>query len=459
MNYSKNSTIAISTSTNYFKDKSKGKRLYTYGFKPEIVSFDNVADIMNAKAVSAAHFKKGHRKNDNILELYPVLLDDFDHPDSYKYFEKCLNDAGIAYIRVPSRSYADHPYKFHYMIPTDKPLPMDTLEAYRSAKLASYQAIGLDIELYNQNTDTSVAYERARYLGPACENKATAEIMATVSKTVYGKALSIVIPDEVIQVSTKTKSQKKLTCKAEPASTLFTNASKWDASKYRKSVVVYQADDVYYLNPDAIIKTEHGLIKLSKLNEAIKEGDTSARIKTICPICNQEHSDGMGDGYGWVQRSTTGGDVMLHCSGEHCEGKTFLIDSTSREITTAFKLSFTNIDFFRLRHYPPSTMQLLLFYLSEAQKQGTNLIFASQKHTKEALKMGNDQHRNARSTLKSLGYIEPIQKPHNGKVWHYTRLIYVSGTGIRPEYCPDCGSEINHKPWQFCPECGVQNAS
>ncbi len=456
MNYSKNSSIALHVSTNFFID-DRGKRVYQKGFEPIVIPFSDVVQIMNNKAVAAVGFKGGKRAASNIVEAYPILLEDFDDKDAYQYFETCLDNAGIAFVRVPSRSYADYPYKFHYLIPTDKPLPTSSKQDYEAVKLATYEAIGIDTARYKSDTDLKVAFDRARYLSPAIENEATAAIMADVSKIVYGEPLSVVTP-------TKSKSQAKIPLKRKNAviakyethNTVFNDLSKWNADDYRKSAIMYEADEVYYLNPNAIIKTVQGGIKLSDFEKLIPAGDIKTEIKTVCPICNQDHSDGIGEGYGWVQRSTTGGDIMLHCKGDHCEGKTFLIDDVDREIQTAQKLPFTNIDFYRLRQHPPTVKDLLLFYLSEAARQGTNIVFASSEHTRKVLKMGNKQLLTARRSLKSLGYIEAVQKQQNGKVWHYTKLIYISGTGVRPDYCINCGGELTQKGLTYCGHCGVK---
>jgi rubrerythrin len=455
MNYS---TVAVSTSTSFFIDK--GKRIYSKGFKPETVAFDEVAGVMNTKAVAAVDFKSGKRNVSNIAEAYPVILEDFDQPGAYEYFEQCLINANIAYIRVPSRSYARYPYKFHYLIPTTAPLPMESKQAYELAKLSAYESIGIDIQRYKHDTDLKVAFDRARYLSPACENSDTMVKADSVSKTVHGKPLVVVKsehssdhekPNTSVSKASgdhKSEQQNSLTCKTQ-----------WSVEAYRKSIIVYVADEVYYLNREAKIKTERGVIALGELDKLIPCDNTTTQIKSVCPICNSEHSDGIGEDYGWIQRSHTNNDIMLYCSGEHCNGKTFLIDNPDREVMEAKKLTITDIDVNRFAKETPSTLKLYLFYLSEAHYQSSNTILATIAYTKKKLSMGNDAHTKARRRLIEMGYIESIDKPYKGKVWNYTRLLYISGTGIRTEYCPECGSEIKHKPWQFCPECGVEHAS
>ena len=61
MNYSKNSSITLSVSTNFFIDPKEGKRVYQKGFKPISIHFDEVVQVMNSKAVAAANFKSGKR--------------------------------------------------------------------------------------------------------------------------------------------------------------------------------------------------------------------------------------------------------------------------------------------------------------------------------------------------------------------------------------------------------------
>ncbi len=90
----------------------------TFNYKAyETESIDELVGYVNTHAILPCAVDKGHRKKDNVKEIYNWIRLDVDVEGEAEKIDVALKD--MMYIKKPSTSHAKYPYKWHYLIPIE----------------------------------------------------------------------------------------------------------------------------------------------------------------------------------------------------------------------------------------------------------------------------------------------------------------------------------------------------
>ena len=115
----------------------------TFNFKTfESDSLDETIKFLNTHAVVPCRLRGGHRRSENIEEIYPWIRLDIDVEGESKIVDAALKD--LMYIKKPSTSHDKNPYKWHYYIPVDG--TFQSYESYKQIYMRFLEEFGLDIK-------------------------------------------------------------------------------------------------------------------------------------------------------------------------------------------------------------------------------------------------------------------------------------------------------------------------
>jgi hypothetical protein len=109
------------------------KKAATFGYSEfETEDIHEFVEYINTHAVLPSKVKGGHRLTDNVEEIYGWIRLDVDIKGEAKRIDKALKK--VMYIKKPSTSHLDNPYKWHYFIPID-----NVSQSYDAYKLQYYE--------------------------------------------------------------------------------------------------------------------------------------------------------------------------------------------------------------------------------------------------------------------------------------------------------------------------------
>ena len=156
---------------------------FDYGMA-QLSSLDELMHTMNRKAVAPGIFMGGHRGGSYLKAMGNVYFIDIDTAPQtdeapyYQTIEAKLKTLNISFVSVPSKSAYQYPYKRHIAIVLDGNLPK---QGGLFTDTANYilKTIGIDVKKDGNQIsgvdvnriDLKVAFDRSRFLTPACINK------------------------------------------------------------------------------------------------------------------------------------------------------------------------------------------------------------------------------------------------------------------------------------------------
>lgn len=420
---------SISCST---RGKGKG---YTFGFTEcEFDSLEHLATIMNTRAVSAAVFRNGHRKKEHIERLLPILLLDIDRKGMSELIEASLERFSIGYVRVPSASWADNRYKYHYAILLDG---TPSLENYRDKVVAVLKSVRIDPVWVDIK-----AVEPARQLAPAKIDKETAKVMDSAVKIHYGSPLPIHVASSFEENG---KDQD--------------GTPKSDLDLESLDAVKKVMGDLVLLDATMEIVTEKGTMRLSDLEKEIEVGDTTSTIRCDCPIHNPEHEDGLGADYAYAFRSTESGKIVIKCSGAHCDGRIYAIYDRDSYRSGGDRVWFelNSADVMNLWEAGKAHRSIMYVYctlVETAVRQKTNRIWITNSFLVDKFGTSESDIKLSIRYLKELGYVTGRKFDQRAKKY-FMELPFVSNRSLHPIHCKICGSVLSRNCHDtFCTVCG-----
>jgi len=195
-----NNKILLSTAKSSNKATTNGYEV------TEIVTLQQLMQVMNRKAVAIGLFSNGHRHGNYLKSMANVYFVDIDiapatdETSYYQTIEAKLKALNISFVSVPSKSADQYPYKRHIAIILDSYLPTGK-KAFNEAAHYILDTVGIDVA----KIDNRVAFNNVSFLAPASINKNFTNY-DDVSNFYNGEALSIpehlkAVHDEVTAIN------------------------------------------------------------------------------------------------------------------------------------------------------------------------------------------------------------------------------------------------------------------
>lgn len=268
-------------------EKGKGK-IYTFGFKDVNVDLSTLGEVANRNAISGPGYKDGHRKGENIIRGSNIILIDCDEPAQAEAVEEKLQY--YDYVKAPSASNLEYDYKWHYIIPTQKPLSIYPA-GYRWQVEQFFRQIGINDSMI----DTSGSYDIARQFAPAIIKMSAEEAddLTYINNTELQAPIIENIPEEMKQKALKS---------------ISISVSAKTASKLPSEHLWYDGKPISYKE---VIK---GVREANKGDSVIVSGFG-------CPHNNKHSLDNRyGYGFAFINKRN---EVTVKCSGNECKSKPY----------------------------------------------------------------------------------------------------------------------------------------
>ena len=258
-------------------------KVYTYGFKFQDVTLDELVSVANSCAVSGAEYEGGHRKASNVLSGSNLILIDCDEPGQAEAVEARLSM--YDYVKVPSASNLSNDCKWHYFIPTQVPLSIYP-GGYKYQVQQFFNQVGITDEMI----DVTGSYDIARQFAPAMFDGA--DDLSVVNDTEL-RVPVMEVPEEL-----SNEAYESITVDIEGIV----------AEELPLGSVWYQGKAITYADT---VKA------LSSAGEGVIVSGFG------CPH-NRNHSLDNKRGYGFAYKSATG-EVVIKCSGNACKDEPYFV--------------------------------------------------------------------------------------------------------------------------------------
>lgn len=260
---------------------SLGVKVYNDGFSQcHLESLKQLAQLANTHSIAAAHYTDGRRVGSGVHTGGSIIMIDCDKKGQADEVEKRISN--YSYVKVPSQSNLKSPYKWHYFIPTQKPLSVFSA-AYKYQIMAFFNQVGITTDMIDPS-----AVDIARQFAPAIIGMSIDEAMEL--STWEDNDLFAPVAEAPIELCSQNIKSKWAKIKGITTDTLPANHV-W----FHGKAVTYE---------DAV--------------EAIRANGDGFTSGFGCPNNNDTHSANYraGYGFGYVSRD---GDVIIKCSGDSCK--------------------------------------------------------------------------------------------------------------------------------------------
>ncbi len=258
----------------------KGK-IFTYGFKDVEITLAQLTEIANKNAISGPTYKNGHRKGTNVIRGSNIILIDCDEPGQAEAAEHRLQH--YDYVKVPSASNLKHPYKWHFIVPTQEPLSIYPA-AFKWQIEQFFQQVGITDEMI----DVTGSYDIVRQFAPASISmtKEEADALSEVND-VDLQVPVIEAPEELKNAAAKSVS----------------------ISVEGKTVEELPTGHLWY---------EGKGITYADTVKAVSSAETGVIVSGFgCPH-NNKHTLDNKRGYGFGYKTDTG-EIVIKCTGNACK--------------------------------------------------------------------------------------------------------------------------------------------
>lgn len=316
----------LSISKTHIKDNPKA---YTFGFKPvKIESLKQLAVTCNNYSVSIPEYQDGCRNNKNIISMGNYIFIDCDKEGQTESIEDKLQHYN--YVKVPSQSNLHYPYKFHFIVPTQKELSANA-NIYRYQVETFFHQVGIT----NNDIDTSGSFDIVRQFAPAVVDKyksekdnlyygltqEEAEELTYINDTGINVPITDDIPEDYKNNSiTSITPSIKIDSVKDIEFNTFENI---------RDNVLDRKKAIYYLGKAVLVDDVEKMIF-----KTITESTHQYISGFGCPCCNSEHSDSISKPYGFAFINSLG-SITIKCTGNACKDNPYYIIpiATDNEIT------------------------------------------------------------------------------------------------------------------------------
>ncbi len=322
--------IIISTSKN-----GQGK-IYTYDFSEKKVSLEELGEVANRFSISGPIYKDGHRKAENITKGSSIILIDCDEPGQAETVEGKLDY--YDYMKVPSASNLKHPYKWHFIIPTQNPLSV-----FPAAMRWQVEQFLGQIGIADDMIDTTGSYDIARQFAPASIGMTLVEADELSEVHHSDMELRAPVSESPIEYCTNAAKSKDINIKGIKA------------SKLPAEHLWFKGNAITYADAVKAVRVAY---------ESRENPDDSVIVSGFgCPHDNQDHTGDRTIGYGFAFIGDYG-DVVVKCTGNCCKSQPYFKIPESIEEVKATKFidaktdpidptNFAEMTKQRIRHLEP----------------------------------------------------------------------------------------------------------
>lgn len=297
----------ISISNQY----SNNPKNYTYGFtSQEVTSLEHLSELANKFAISTPNYSDGHRNNKNILAGSHYILIDCDEPYQAERIETKIQ--AYNYVKVPSQSNLHYPYKYHFIIPTQKELSTN-LNIFKYQVNMFFNQAGITSE----DIDISGSFDIVRQFAPAVVDKYISEKdsffygltedeseeLTVVNDTGLNVPIIENIPEDYINITRTSVTPDKL------IDSVNTDLNTLETIKDN---ILDRSKSIYYQGIKVSIDDVEAMIF-----KTITESSHQYISGFGCPCCNQAHTDKPSKPYGFAFINTLG-NITIKCTGNAC---------------------------------------------------------------------------------------------------------------------------------------------